>query len=196
MKNNRGFTLLEMAVVLGVIATLAAMLTPLVTGYIDQARSTRADADTAAIAQAMLLYRRDTGKYPIFNLRSDVNPAKPCMVSGTGTALPTGTNHATWAALCTSMAPLQNYLNINSLGYSTNTSSYTLSYRGPYLAGLDGSDPWGQPYVVTTSYLVNETYWAFVISAGPNAGLDSSASQPRASAPLTALVDDTIAMIH
>lgn len=192
---NRGFTLLEMAVVLGVIATLAAMLTPLVTGYIDQARTARADADTSAIAHAVLLYRKDTGQYPIFDHRSDVSPAKPCMVSGTGTSLPTGPNHSTWGTLCTSISPLQNYLGVNSLGFSTANDGTALSYHGPYLDGLDGTDPWGQPYVVNTAYLVNETYWAFVISAGPNMALDSSGSQLRTSSPVT-LSDDTISLIH
>ena len=42
MKTNRGFTLIELAVV------LAAILTPLVTSYIDQARDTRAQNDVRA----------------------------------------------------------------------------------------------------------------------------------------------------
>ena len=66
MKANRGFTLIELAVVLAVIAVLAAILTPLVTSYIDQARETRAGADVRAIAQAAQLYKRDTGKFPIY----------------------------------------------------------------------------------------------------------------------------------
>ena len=40
MKSN-GFTLIELAVVLAIIAVLAAVLTPMVTGYIDQARIER-----------------------------------------------------------------------------------------------------------------------------------------------------------
>ena len=52
MKPNKGFTLIELAVVLAIIAVLAAILTPLVTSYIDQARTTRAAADVRATAQA------------------------------------------------------------------------------------------------------------------------------------------------
>ena len=40
----KGMTLIELAVVMAVIAVLAAILTPLVTSYIDQARNTRAAA--------------------------------------------------------------------------------------------------------------------------------------------------------
>ncbi len=35
---SKGFTLIELAVVLAIIAVLAAVLTPMVTGYLDQAR--------------------------------------------------------------------------------------------------------------------------------------------------------------
>ena len=39
---SKGFTLIELAVVLAIIAVLAAVLTPMVTGYLDQARVARA----------------------------------------------------------------------------------------------------------------------------------------------------------
>jgi prepilin-type N-terminal cleavage/methylation domain-containing protein len=52
--SDEGFTLLEMAVVLAIIAIIAAILTPVVTKYIDQARTARADEDTKKIAQAVL----------------------------------------------------------------------------------------------------------------------------------------------
>ena len=49
MSTNKGFTLIELAVVLAIIAILAAVLTPMVTGYIDQARETRAQADVRGV---------------------------------------------------------------------------------------------------------------------------------------------------
>ena len=64
---NRGFTLIELAVVLAIIAILAAVLTPLVTNYLDQARLTRAQADVRTIADAIKLYQRDTGRWPIYD---------------------------------------------------------------------------------------------------------------------------------
>src|SRR5436853_3018618 len=64
---SKGFTLIELAVVLAIIAVLAAILTPLVTGYLDQARVARAQADVRTIADALKLHQRDSGKYPIFN---------------------------------------------------------------------------------------------------------------------------------
>ena len=67
MTKDKGFTLIELAVVLAIIAILAAILTPLVTNYIDQARVTRAQADVRTIADAVKLYQRDTGRYPIYD---------------------------------------------------------------------------------------------------------------------------------
>ncbi len=71
--NNKGFTLIELAVVLAIIAILAAVLTPMVTGYIDQARETRAQSDVRAIATAILGYQRDTSRFPVYNNISDAN---------------------------------------------------------------------------------------------------------------------------
>src|SRR2546427_11258140 len=64
---NKGFTLIELAVVLAIIAVLAAMLTPMVNGYLDRARESRAPADVKTIANAIKAYRNDTGVYPFFH---------------------------------------------------------------------------------------------------------------------------------
>ncbi len=50
---NRGFTLLEMAIVLAIIAVLAGILTPVVVNYVQQARITAAQADVNAIRDAI-----------------------------------------------------------------------------------------------------------------------------------------------
>src|SRR5712672_831796 len=68
---SKGFTLIELAVVLAIIAVLAAILTPIVTGYLDQARLARAQADTRTIADAVKLYQRDTGRWPVYFTAGD-----------------------------------------------------------------------------------------------------------------------------
>src|SRR5690242_15861806 len=68
---SKGFTLIELAVVLAIIAVLAAVLTPMVAGYVDQARIARAQADVRTIADAVKLYQRDTGRWPVYNSSSD-----------------------------------------------------------------------------------------------------------------------------
>src|SRR2546426_4173952 len=69
---NSGFTLIEIVVVLGVIGILAAILTPVVNKYVDEARITRANQEAQTIGDGILNFNKDTGKWPIFN--SGTNP--------------------------------------------------------------------------------------------------------------------------
>src|SRR5438105_4846080 len=154
-----------MAVVLAIIAILAAILTPIVTGYIDQARTTRAANDVTKIAEAFNLHYRDTGRYPIWDTTgaatTGTTPSKNCLVSGATASMPNATAtgaDASWntAGNCNSgnIGLMKSYLNINSLGVATgNVSGGQIAYRGPYLDGLDANDPWGNPYAVTSKFL-------------------------------------------
>jgi general secretion pathway protein G len=61
---RRGFTLLEIMVVVFIIGLLATLVAPKVMGRADEARRTKAIADMKSIEQALNLYRLDTGGYP------------------------------------------------------------------------------------------------------------------------------------
>jgi general secretion pathway protein G len=61
---RRGFTLLEIMVVVFIIGLLATLVAPKVMGRADEARRTKAVADMKSIEQALNLYRLDTGGYP------------------------------------------------------------------------------------------------------------------------------------
>ena len=50
---KRGFTLVELIVVLVILAILAALLIPALTGYIDKARKSQVVAETRALTQAV-----------------------------------------------------------------------------------------------------------------------------------------------
>jgi general secretion pathway protein G len=62
--NDQGFTLVELLVVLGIIALLAAMVAPQVMKYLGSARSETASVQLKNIESALELYYLDTGKYP------------------------------------------------------------------------------------------------------------------------------------
>lgn len=64
MTTTRGFTLLELVLVVLVIALVAGLIVPRVWGRTDQARRAGAHADLESIAQALELYRLDAGLYP------------------------------------------------------------------------------------------------------------------------------------
>jgi len=61
---QRGFTLIEIMVVVVILAVLGALVVPKILENVDKARVTRAQSDIRAIQTALDLYRLDNFKYP------------------------------------------------------------------------------------------------------------------------------------
>ena len=61
---RRGFTLLEMMVVIFILTLVATLVVPKISGRTEQARRAKAMADMKAIEQALNLYLMDAGGYP------------------------------------------------------------------------------------------------------------------------------------
>jgi len=60
----RGFTLIEIMVVITILGILAALIVPRVVGRTDDARVAAAKQDIAQIMGALKLYRLDNGRFP------------------------------------------------------------------------------------------------------------------------------------
>lgn len=61
---RRGFTLIEMMVVMVIIGIMAAMVVPNLLHKADEARVTAAKSDIANIVQALKMYKLDNQRYP------------------------------------------------------------------------------------------------------------------------------------
>lgn len=61
---SKGFTLIELMVVLVILGVLAAMIAPKIMDRPDEARIVAAKADIATLVQALKLYRLDNIRYP------------------------------------------------------------------------------------------------------------------------------------
>jgi len=63
-RQPRGFTLIEIMVVVAILGILAALVVPKIMGRPDEARIVAAKQDIASIRQALNLYRLDNTRYP------------------------------------------------------------------------------------------------------------------------------------
>lgn len=63
-RGRRGYTLLEIMVVVFIVGLLVTIVAPRIMGRTDDARRTKAVADMASLGQALNLYRLDNGTYP------------------------------------------------------------------------------------------------------------------------------------
>ncbi len=61
---QKGFTLIEIMVVVVIIGVLSALIVPNIIGRSDEARTTAARADIQSIGNQLELYRLDNGVYP------------------------------------------------------------------------------------------------------------------------------------
>ena len=63
-RRQRGFSLIEIMVVVVIMGILAALVVPNLLDRPDQARAVAARQDIGALMQALKLYRLDNGRYP------------------------------------------------------------------------------------------------------------------------------------
>lgn len=63
-QNARGFTLIEIMVVVIIIGLLAAFIVPKVIGQVDQAKVSKTKADIQSLEAALTMYRIDNSRFP------------------------------------------------------------------------------------------------------------------------------------
>ena len=192
--NKRGFTLIEIVIVLAVIAVIAAFLTPLISGYTEKARILRATNDCKVIAEAVMNFYKDVRAFPIYVATplSGSNAAIQVLYTDGNDAGASGaTGTTTW--LTGNRDALQNHLEkgLTSSGQSYPTSG-PFSWKGPYLTDFK-PDPWGTRYYINASQFYNPGNNAvWVLSAGPNNIIETNFTQSASGATLPSLGGDDI----
>jgi general secretion pathway protein G len=63
-RKNRGFTLIEILVVVSILAILGALIVPKIMDRPNEARVVAAKQDIASLVGALKLYKLDNGRYP------------------------------------------------------------------------------------------------------------------------------------
>ena len=64
MRGTKGFTFVEIMVVVAILAVLAAIVVPRIMGRTDEAKITAAKVQMRNVEGALKLYKLDTGQYP------------------------------------------------------------------------------------------------------------------------------------
>jgi len=161
MKQTKGFTLVEAAVAIGVVAVLSGIIIPLVLKSMRDAKIARARNDIMVIAGAIAHQLKDTGTRPraVGFVVVGGNPPTgagnamwfsegemPLVNPGPANLGPRHANTFHTLFATSSNAPLGNAL----FGFPPRADGAEFGYKGPYLAAdvANKTDPWGNAYVI------------------------------------------------
>lgn len=181
MKRRRGFTLIEMVVVLAVVAILAAILTPTIAKNIQDAKLTRASNETQVIGASIASFYKDLGRWPSTDGSAATLPDNvDLLYGGVGTDPAATTGGADWDDdTATNADTLEHHLVENNPGaaandYTLRAAGSMIGWNGPYLGEIK-ADPWGVYYMVNieNAYDAANAQGCWVLSAGPDRDPDT-----------------------
>jgi len=191
---KKGFTLIEIVIVLAVIAAIAAFLSPRIWEYTEKSRAVRAANGCRTLAEAILSFEKDLRTFPVYSttplsianatlnvLFTDGNEGTPSGGAGTQDWVSGNRDH------------LRNHL---EKGLTSGGQPYPRAslfrWKGPYHSDFH-ADPWGSRYYVNASHFYssgNNAVW--VLSAGPNGLIEANFTQSAAGSAPPALGGDDI----
>ncbi len=185
---QKGFTLIEMVVVLAVVAILAAILVPTIAKNIQDANIARAQNETIVIAAAITSFYKDLGRWPTADgAAANLPDVHYLLYTAAGNDTAAGATNQWNQAHTNSSDTMDHHLITNQPGVdgTPGTNAYPTTgrwrWRGPYIAELP-SDPFGIHYSCNVRYLYAQTATpapgaVYVLSAGPDKEWDTAFEQ-------------------
>ena len=200
LTESRGIatSLLETVIVVAIAAIISSMAIVASMDKVEDARITRAIADTETIGIAIHSFMHDTGFAPAFKKGNAHGPNDDIfLVLESGGEDPAAVASLHWPTQATDRDRFENQLIKNKPGGSSfayarmGEVSYARNHgwNGPYFPSMPSSDPWGSRYLANVQLLtpkgvqmaaasltlgVGQRPAVFVISAGPNHILDTN----------------------
>ena len=185
----RGFSLVEMIVMLSVLSILVGSMVPVVWDSVATAREIRAKNDVTQIAAALVNFQRDLGVGGFVRSgrawRSDLaaRDLASLLVSRGDALRAQNPSAAGWMDMGGDQ--MEDHLHFNLRAYPLSRAGLGVAWRGPYLSSELGADPWGSRYMVNSWCLVPAAQRGaasdcavFVISGGPNRSIETPFEQP------------------
>jgi prepilin-type N-terminal cleavage/methylation domain-containing protein len=163
-RQERGFTLIELIVVVAIITTLAAIFIPIALERIDESSTARANSDIDAMAAALTGFFSHMGNFPSCE-GADCDPLNDAANNSRFLAVGTGTGDlsanyptsAAWDLVNQDDATparnnaynhlVQNDPGANGTANEVGTDYRTTRWNGPYISKLS-EDPWGFTYII------------------------------------------------
>ncbi len=181
-KNKRkGFTLIEIIVVIACIALLAGILAPLVFKNIEDARIAKARSDIKAIAAGMTQFYSDVGSWPTWNDSGVADTIYLLFTTSDGVTLdnPPGA----YVPAENQRDPMADHLINNNQNYPDWDADAGFGWNGSYL-DFDGLDPWGNSYLISVVGFFEEENdpqtdftEVWILSAGPDGTMQTYADE-------------------
>ena len=126
MENKRGFTIIELIVVIAIIAVLAVIVSTSVNFYVVKSRDARRKADIEPIQKALEMYYAEYSHYPI-----SLNDTNDCPSQAWSNS-----NDESWANLQTALAPYLSKLpedpKQTTSGCPSRSTGYSYTYYRYY----------------------------------------------------------------
>ena len=142
MTSSRGFTLVEVTVLLAVIGLLVGMLSTTTGDMLQQSRMLGARDEVEQIGRAVTAFYADNGFFPRTEDTVDGRPGSALLGALMSDASLPDTSEAARPWTESRLDLMTAHLLRNEHGYDGRVVSGGRGWAGPYLSSVPGEDPW------------------------------------------------------